>query len=100
MDYEFYCHLCRAGYRFRFLPATIAAFSWHDGNVSSAFNDRRLEEEFLTWSRYARFPGSGRVRRRFWIPAIRWLTHQWHCILVLHRLAVFPKDGRMIEAKR
>ena len=90
MDYEFYCHVCRAGRRFRFVPATIAAFTWHDANVSAAFNDARIEEEFRTWLRYGRLPGSERARRRLWIPFVRRLAHQWHRLLVLFRLARFP----------
>ena len=44
MDGEYYCRLAKAGYRFRFLPATIAAFTWHDSNVSSVLADRREVE--------------------------------------------------------
>ena len=90
MDYEFYCHACRAGRRFRFVPATIAAFTWHDANVSAEFTDVRIEEEFRTWLRYGRLPGSERARRRLWIPFVRRLAHQWHRLLVLFRLARFP----------
>lgn len=56
MDGEYYCRLSKAGYRFRFLPATIAAFAWHDGNVSRVQRERRVGERRMIQRQYLRLP--------------------------------------------
>ena len=46
MDYEYWVRIANKGYKFKFVPAAIGAFLWHDGNVSRVYNDVRIEEEF------------------------------------------------------
>lgn len=53
MDFEYWVRLWRHGYRFSFLPATLAAFTWHDGNVSEVFAARRREERNKVQDLYA-----------------------------------------------
>ena len=53
MDYEYWVRLWRHGYRFSFLPATLASFTWHDGNVSEVFAARRHEERNRVQDLYA-----------------------------------------------
>lgn len=90
MDYDFYCRICRAGCRFRFLPATLAAFTWHEDNVSSIYDDVRLSEEMRVWEMLYPHSFHGGFRQRFLAPLLRWFAHQSHRGLVLYRLARFP----------
>lgn len=92
MDGEYYCRLSKAGYRFRFLPATIAAFTWHDSNVSNVLAERRGEE----WLRIRRsFIRLSRVLSRYdrrIYRAIAFFGHQWRRTLVAGRLLVHPMN--------
>ncbi len=85
MDFEYWVRLWRHGYRFSFLPATIASFTWHESNVSEVFATRRLEErqkvqdlyaphKFRTGKGYARLAG-----------LMGFLAHQVHRALVVFR---------------
>lgn len=93
MDYDFYCRICRAGVVFRFLPTVLAAFTWHEGNVSSTCNDARLSEEMRVWKMSYPHSFRSRFRKRLRAPLIRWFAHQCHRGLVLYRLARFPHGG-------
>ena len=89
MDGEYYCRLSRAGYRFRFLPATIAAFTWHDSNVSKTFAERGREE----WLRIRRCFVGLRFSSRFEWRAYRFLSFfglQWRRLLVVGRMLRCP----------
>lgn len=44
MDYEYWVRLAKLGCKFKFLPKTIASFAWHENNISTVFNEKRLEE--------------------------------------------------------
>jgi len=44
MDFEYYARLSGLGYRFGFLPRPLAAFRWHESNVSSLNSATRLTE--------------------------------------------------------
>ena len=92
MDGEYYCRLAKAGYRFRFFPVTVAAFSMHGENAMLVNRkDRRVE-----WHQLRRiyfptprvFGGNERRFRRF----VKWSGRQWHRILVLFRLAFLSND--------
>ena len=86
MDGEYWARLCRAGYRFRFLPATIAAFTWHDGNVSLEFDARRREESRVIRTR------KGVISPRADKLLLR-IAYRWRQILVLVRLVFLPVDN-------
>ena len=44
MDYEYWVRLAKLGCKFKFLPETIASFAWHENNISTVFNDKRIQE--------------------------------------------------------
>ena len=56
MDGEYYCRIFKAGYRFRFIPETIAAFVWHDNNISTVMADRRRMERRSLQKRFFHVP--------------------------------------------
>lgn len=87
MDGEYWARLCRAGYRFRFLPATIAAFTWHNGNVSLEFDDLRREESRIIRTRNGEFsPRADKLLLR--------MAYRWRQILVLVRLIFLPVEKK------
>ena len=93
MDGEYYCRLAKAGYRFRFLPATIAAFTWHDANVSNVFADRRNEEWLQLRRRFVPLPSF--LKSFDWrvYPLFAFFGRQWRRFLVVSRLVFHPKNG-------
>lgn len=44
MDFEYFVRLACAGFRFHYVPRFIAAFRWHQGNISLQQTDRRAFE--------------------------------------------------------
>lgn len=52
MDYEYFVRLASLGYRFGFVPAPLAAFRWHDSNVSSRLRERRRVERLAVQRQY------------------------------------------------
>jgi glycosyltransferase involved in cell wall biosynthesis len=44
MDFEYYLRLSHLGFRFSYLPETLAAFRWHPTNASTQFAERRHQE--------------------------------------------------------
>lgn len=44
MDYEYWLRFSKLECRFKHLPKTIASFAWHENNISTVFNERRLKE--------------------------------------------------------
>lgn len=74
MDFDWYVHMVKAGYRFAHIPATLASFTWHDSNISSTFVERRLLERRLVQDHYSGVRGPRWLRsifyavmRMFWI---------------------------------
>ncbi len=101
MDGEYYCRLAKAGYRFRFLPATIAAFTWHDSNVSSVLADRREVEWRQIRVTFLPLPGMvGSFQTRIYV-LIAFLGHQWRRVLVMGRLLAYPtnRDDQMTNSR-
>ena len=85
MDGEYWARICRAGYRFRFLPKTIAAFTWHGENISREFDDRRRKEEQGIIEQY------GHVSRHL-IRPVKSIAHRWRQLLVTCRLLLLPVE--------
>jgi glycosyltransferase involved in cell wall biosynthesis len=54
MDFEYFARLAHAGFRFHYVPRIIAAFRWHQDNVSLRQVGRRAEERRLVQRRFAR----------------------------------------------
>jgi hypothetical protein len=92
MDGEYYCRLAKAGYRFRFLPATVAAFTFHDLNVMVL--NRGIQS--VEWLRIRRgiVPVSSWIRpfERIVYGAVSLVAHQWRRILVVFRLLFQTND--------
>ncbi len=86
MDGEYYCRLVRAGCRFRYIPATIAAFIWHGSNVSTTFEAKRLEEQLAIKSKYT---GCSAVMLRLTSP----VAHLWRRALVMLRIVFFDRES-------
>lgn len=47
MDFEYFARLSRLGCKFHYVPKFIAAFRWHDDNVSLQNQQRRWEERCM-----------------------------------------------------
>ena len=93
MDGEYYCRLARAGYRFRFLPATIAAFTWHDANVSNVLARRRGEEWLQIRRMFISFPALLSSRNCRIYRTIAFLGRQWRRLLIVVRVVFLPCDS-------
>lgn len=52
MDFEYFARLARAGFSFHYVPRIIAAFRWHEDNVSLKQLGRRAEERLLVQRRF------------------------------------------------
>ena len=50
MDFEFFARLARLGCSFHYVPRFIAAFRWHQDNVSLRNTERRAQERHLVQS--------------------------------------------------
>jgi hypothetical protein len=44
MDFEYFVRLATAGFRFHYVPRFIAAFRWHEDNISLQHVERRAYE--------------------------------------------------------
>ncbi len=85
MDGEYFARVFRNGYRFRFLPTTIAAFTWHGDNVSVGFETQRREEGSQIQRTYSRWPP--------WSDALlHRMARRFRKVLVAFRLVFHPKD--------
>jgi len=54
MDFEYFARLAHAGFRFHYVPRVVAAFRWHDSNVSAMNLERRAEERRLVQRRFGK----------------------------------------------
>ena len=52
MDFEYFVRLAGAGFQFHYLPRFIAAFRWHEENISLQQAERRLYERLEVQRRY------------------------------------------------
>ena len=92
MDGEYWVRIMKLGYRFKFLPTTIAAFTWHDTNISTVYNDKRLEESTKIKMLYAPMVFSSSIARKYIRKAMRFTAIQWRRLLVVLRLIFRPLD--------
>ena len=58
MDFEYFVRLAQAGFRFQYVPQFIAAFRWHESNISLLNVARRRYERLQVQRRYGRHPYS------------------------------------------
>jgi len=92
MDGEYYCRLAKAGYRFRFLPATIAAFTLHETNAMTINRDVRHQEWLSIRRVFIPLPRSLVRFERVIYLCLTWVGHQWRRVLVLFRLGFQRND--------
>ena len=99
MDGEYYCRLAKAGYRFRFLPVTVAAFSWHDANVSNVLLKQRRKEWLDLRKIYFPLPKAFLSKPWKTYKRIRAVGRFWRRVLILFRLAFFRhNNGDLLHA--
>lgn len=55
MDFEYFVRLAHLGYRFHYLPRCVAAFRWHDNNISLQRSTLRREERLRVQRRFGRW---------------------------------------------
>jgi glycosyltransferase involved in cell wall biosynthesis len=53
MDFEYFARLAHAGYKFCYVPRFIAAFRWHESNISLKQLTRRAEERRSVQRRFS-----------------------------------------------
>lgn len=92
MDGEYYCRLAKAGYRFRFVPQTIAAFTWHGGNVSKTLRERRREERLAIQRKFLPLPKRLAGRERSIYRLLSRMGRRWRHLLIVSRLFT---EGRL-----
>jgi len=90
MDYEYYSRICRKGFRFRFLPAVIAAFIWHDGNVSIRLKKTNGDECHQIWLKYSPVPNF--MKNRLCSMAGYYVARGFRRLLMGLRLMLLPKE--------
>lgn len=86
MDFEYWAHLAAEGARFAFVPKTLAAFLWHDSNVSEVFVARRREERLRVQRKYGCGSTSTPETRQIQIKIREFAAHQAHRVLKLARM--------------
>ena len=92
MDGEYYCRLSKAGYRFRFLPATIAAFAWHGDNISRTQRERRWDERISIQRTFLPLPKWLARHEKIVYRALSCIGRRWRHILIVFR---FFTEGRL-----
>jgi len=92
MDGEYWVRLMKNGVRFKFVPATIASFIWHDTNVSAVFAERRVAESRQIKLKYGWNPFRKDPARIAYLRVMMFLAHQYRRLLVLARL-IFIKTN-------
>lgn len=66
MDFEYFVRLATAGFRFHYVPQFIAAFRWHESNISLQHVERRAFERAEVQRRYG-----ARVRSQMQMELLR-----------------------------
>lgn len=92
MDGEYYCSLSKAGYRFRFFPVTISAFTLHETNAMTVNRDARHHEWLSIRRAFMPLPRLLVSFDRGIYRCLGWIGLQWRRILVLFRLAFQRND--------
>lgn len=62
MDYEWYTRLMLRGYRFAHIPISLASFTWHENNISTAQRGRSLIERRMIQQEYSKVLGPNGFR--------------------------------------
>jgi glycosyltransferase involved in cell wall biosynthesis len=70
MDFEYYVRLAMRGYHFRHLPEALAAFRWHESNVSATLEQRRRAERLQVQRDYLKQVGREWLGREWMLDAL------------------------------
>ena len=92
MDGEYWLRMMKLGVRYKFVPSIIAAFIWHDTNVSAVHKDRRLAENRKIKLLYGKLPFADGFAQNAYMRVMRFLAHQWRRVLVLFRLVFIKRE--------
>ena len=79
MDFEYFVRLASAGFRFHYVPRFIAAFRWHESNISLQNIERRACERRMVQQRYG--------RRQYAPVQLELLRHGFRAKRILRKLA-------------
>jgi len=91
MDGEYWTRLMTNGVRFKFVPAAIASFVWHDTNVSAVFAQRRVAENRQIKLIYGRVPFRSELARTLYLRAMTFFARQYRRLFVVARLVFFGR---------
>lgn len=83
MDYEYFIRLANQGYRFQYIPSALAAFRWHQTNLSVIYPQKRREEELV-------------IKHQYGYKA----TKNYHLQTMLYDLTYFPYLAKRQILKR
>jgi glycosyltransferase involved in cell wall biosynthesis len=94
MDFEFFARLARLGCRFHYIPRFLAAFRWHQDNVSLRNVERRTQERRMV--QRAAFgceqPAWSLETRRYWARARR-LFHKLRTGNIAREIRIRQRTG-------
>lgn len=93
MDQEYWSHICHEGYKFKFIPYTIAGFTWHDNNVSKIYDNKRKEEDLKVRETYNNVPFLFKKHRNIYFKVMYHISYKWRLVLVLLRLIFMHKES-------
>ncbi len=94
MDNEYYCRLSSKGYRFKFIPLTVAAFTWHDENISTVLQKVRRAENVQIKKLYGKpwiNAVAARRKKRPYRPFWK-IARLLHGVLTTLRMMRFPRE--------
>lgn len=97
MDFEYFVRLDTAGFRFHYVPQFIAAFRWHDDNISLRHAERRARERLMVQRNCGLVTDSERPQHllRHW-SRLRRVGRKITSGNILRELAIRGKCGRDI----
>ncbi len=91
MDGEYWTRLMKLGYRFKFVPVTVAQFTWHKDNISTVYDDIRLKEVEKIKLLYAPMVFSSYKARKLLFGIMDKIAHFWRRVLVVIRIVTMPR---------
>ncbi len=81
MDFDWYVRIAKSGFVFVFLKENIAAFTWHETNISSIFVERRKEERLLVQETHSSITGPVWLRKSMY----EILRYYWTGVRIMRR---------------
>jgi glycosyltransferase involved in cell wall biosynthesis len=107
MDFEYFTRLAWAGYKFFYVPQFIAAFRWHENNVSLQNTARRRKERLQVQHRFGkRWQSAGvldllsyayRGKRAFWKVLTGNIAREWSLRQMIGRDTLWIERTEALE---